>query len=73
MRIIEPSVFLKKRRLGCRGAILAIFVVVATGCSSRTPSGVFVSQYGNEVDVLDVAEAPAGGIGGTITRWTDAV
>ena len=32
-----------------------------------------LNDQGNEVDVLDVAEVPAGSIGGTITRWTDAV
>lgn len=68
-QLVSPG-FSKKRRLGCRGAIFAIFVVVAAGCSSRTPSGVFVAQDSNEVDVLDVAEVPAGSIGGTITRWT---
>ncbi len=37
------------------------------GCSEKTNSGIFVAQFENEVDMLNIVEAPAGHLSGTLT------
>lgn len=49
-----------------RVAVITTFGMCITGCSGRNGSGIFVAQSPSEVDMLDIVEAPAGHLSGTI-------
>ena len=48
-------------------AMNVFLMIIVAGCYGNNRSGIFVSQFESEVDMLNVIEAPAGHLSGTLT------